>query len=151
MAGGEDQNSFVTGMLAGLGMRELSQVLGLSRKRQEKSTAMPSAGEMLSGNMGDLDRIMLLSKLQAAQGGPGGMPGPAMPGAPGAPIGGAPMASPMPLPPPPAGVMPGSPVMPPSPGPIAMPPLAPSPSATPGGALPMALLMKMLTGAGGAV
>ena len=131
-ADGNDQESFATGLLAGAGLRELSQVLGLSRKRESKSGVQPPAGDMLAGQMGDLDKIMLLAKLQGlmpggampgmpggAGGAPGGMPGMGMPGAPPMGMGmppGMPMRPPMPG-------MPGAPMLPPG----GMPPMLPRP------------------------
>lgn len=161
-SGGGDtsEQSFASGLLAGAGLREISQVLGLSRKRQEKSAggAMPGAGPMLQGNLGDIDKILLLSRLQAAMGGgppaPGLGPGPGMPG----PLGPGPMAPPM-MPPGPLGPMAG-PLGPPSPlGPMGAPgmirpPLpgpVPIPAGAPGGNLPIMLLQQMLGSARGVV
>ena len=150
---GDSDTTFATGMLAGLGLRELSQVLGLSRKGQKsQQTGMapiagmvPGAADMLNGQLGDIDKLIMLSKLQAQQGppaGPAGMPG-AAPG------------------PPPPGPMPGpSPLN--SPAPMsalaaAQPPMGPAPMAPPagppiagGGVVPM-LLKQMMGQAGGMV
>ena len=83
-------------LLIGLSMagaaREISQLTGLSRRRQgaagSKGPAQPSAATMLGGNMGDLDRMIALQSMMGGapappMGGqmPGGMP-PGMPGAP---------------------------------------------------------------------
>ena len=150
---GDSDTTFATGMLAGLGLRELSQVLGLSRKGQKSQQAgmapiagmMPGAADMLNGQLGDIDKLIMLSKLQAQQGppaGPAGMPG-AAPG------------------PPPPGPLPGpSPLN--SPAPMsalaaAQPPAGPAPMAPPagppiagGGVVPM-LLKQMMGQAGGMV
>lgn len=159
--GDSSQQAFATGMLAGAGLRELSQVLGLSKKRQQAKTmgangAMPAASTMLEGNLGDLDKIMLLARLQqAAQGGP--VPGPMMAGAPD-PLAMAGPALPAPgiAPPPMAGSLPLGPV---PPGLAAGPPLGSVPpgigslpaTGAPGGALPLHLLLQMLSGAQGMV
>ena len=106
-APGDDQSTFATGMLAGLGLRELSQVMGLSRRRQQKpqQQAMPSAATMLEGNMGDVDRMLLMSKLQRFMPpGAAGMPGSLGPGAPPPGLAG---PGPGPLPMGPGGPMPG--------------------------------------------
>ena len=162
--GGED--AFATGLLAGAGLREISQVLGLSRKRQGSSGAQPSASTMLQGQMGDLDRVMLLARIQSLMGGPGGGPmGPGLPGAappmPGAMLGAMPGALP-----PGAGPLPfpsplARPPMPPMvpPGPLPMPgglplptPAMPGPQGgAMGGGLPIILLKQMLSGAAGPV
>jgi len=158
LSGGGDpsQDAFASGLLAGAGLREISQVLGLSKRRGQKpgmGGPMPSAATMLQGNMGDIDKILLLSRMQGMMGpGAGPMPGPLggpapMPGAAGpmGPMG--PLAGPVPLPPalPPA-PLPGAPVG-------AMPPVGPmGPGAgVPGGGLPLQLLQQMLSGAGGIV
>ena len=163
--GGSDpsQQAFASGILAGAGLREMSQVLGLSKRRQARmgaGGAMPSSGQMLAGNMGDMDKILLLAKMQGLMGGPAGggpmggpSPIPAMPGQP--PIGAVPPVPPV-LPPIPGGPgglpMPGVPPMggigPIGPGPGG----PPMPGANPyGGELPMQLLQQMLGSAGGIV
>ena len=164
--GGED--AFATGLLAGAGLREISQVLGLSRKRQGSSGAQPSASTMLQGKMGDLDRVMLLARIQSLMGGPGGGPmgpgaapmGPGLPGAPpslpGMPGAMPPGAGPLPFPSPLA-----RPPMPPMvpPGPLPMPGGLPMPApgmpgpqgGAMGGGLPIILLKQMLSGAAGPV
>mgnify|MGYP001607597465 CR=1 FL=1 len=103
-------------LLMGLSMagaaREISQLTGLSRRRGSGSGgqggspagAMPSAASLLSGNMGDLDRLVALQSMMGGAGAPpmpGGPPGaggppspmppgmpPGMPGMPGMPPGG---------------------------------------------------------------
>lgn len=143
--------AFASGMLAGAGLREISQSLGLSRKRggagAKGSGAMPSAATMLQGNVGPIDQMMLLARLKETMG--QGM--------------GSPSADPMdpmaaPMPGGPAGPLPMGPgALPPpmgGPGPLPMgpPPIAPGPPlANPGGALPLQLLMQMLQGTGGVV
>lgn len=146
--------AFASGMLAGAGLREISQTLGLSRKRQGGKAgggAMPAAATMMQGNLGELDKIMLLARLKeamgAGMGAPGGGAGPIdpmaamMPGGPGA------MAPPGPLPLP---LPVGGPGMPPLPV-GAIPAPGPAPMPTPGGALPLQLLMKLLSDAQGVV
>lgn len=155
----QGDQSFSVGMLAGLGLREFSQLFGLS-KPGKKDPAQASASSMLQGNMGDIDRQMVLAEMlkrQAPAGPPPGM-GPPM-GAglpPGLPAGG-PLPSGLPgmpsgMPPPgimppgmpPPGMMP--PGMPPqgmSPG---MPPgLPPAQGAAPGGPVASALLQQLLS------
>ena len=152
-AGDPATQAFASGMLAGAGLREVSQTLGLSRKRQgnKGGGAMPSASTMLQGNIGDLDRIMLLARLKEAMGAGMGTPGVGagpidpmaamMPGGPGA----MPPPGPLPLPLPVGG--PGMPPLPigaiPAPGPAPMP--------TPGGALPLQMLMRLLSDAQGVI
>lgn len=160
--GGEGGDAaFAQGLLAGAGLRELSQVLGLSRRRNGNSGSEPSAATLMGGNLGDLDKVMLLAKLQTAMKPPAPMGVPPMPGVPGAGPAG-PMAAPMP---PPAGPMPamappGMPMRPPmTPGPGvppgmpgAMPGMAATaPQQPAGGALAQALLRQMLTSAAGPV
>ena len=157
------QQAFASGILAGAGLRELSQVLGLSKKRQARmgaSGAMPSSGQMLAGNMSDMDRILLLAKMQGMMGGAPGGPE-AVPPMPANPMMGGVAPVPPLLPPPvgpmAAGPLPGAPPMgappmggvgPMGPGPIGLP----MPGANPyGGELPMALLQQMLGSAGGIV
>ena len=97
-------------LLMGLSMagaaREISQLTGLSRRKQGgvgKGPAQPSAAAMLGGNMGDLDRMIALQSMlggapQPPMGGqmpgpmPGGPPGmpPGMPGQGGMPMPGMP-------------------------------------------------------------
>ena len=149
--------AFASGMLAGAGLREISQVLGLSRKRQGNGAtgggAMPSSATMLGGSMGDLDRMMLLARLKEAMG--AGMGSPAAAAGPIASV--PPMGSGMPR-----GLAPGlaGPVGAAHPLPLGgpgLPPpmpaglLPPTPMPTPGGALPMQLLMRLLSDAGGVV
>ena len=100
-------------LLMGLSMagaaREISQLTGLSRRRQGgvgKGPAQPSAAAMLGGNMGDLDRMIALQSMMGGapappMGGqmPGGMP-------PGMPMGGAPPMPGMPPGMPPGGGLP---------------------------------------------
>ena len=85
-------------LLIGLSMagaaREISQLTGLSRRRQggtgSKGPAQPSAAAMLGGNMGDLDRMIALQSMLGGAPAPpmgGQMPGGAAPMMPG---GGAP-------------------------------------------------------------
>ena len=117
MLGGDySQEAWASGLLAGAGLREISQNLGRAKKRQGEqgqgpAGAMPTASTMLQGNMGDIDRVMLLSRLQSAMGKPP-MPGLPQPGGP------VPGAGPMPgpgIPPPGLGAppMPGGPMLPP--------------------------------------
>lgn len=152
------QQAFASGILAGAGLREISQVLGLSKKRQARmgaGGAMPSSGQMVQGNLGDMDRILLLAKMQAMMGGaPGGPEAvPPMPANPA--MGG--VAPLPPLLPPPVGPMVGSSMLGAAPigglGPMAPGPVGPPmPGANPyGGELPMALLQQMLGSAGGIV
>lgn len=175
-SGADGQASFITGLLAGAGLREISQVLGLSRRREgAKASAMPSSATALAGNLGDLDKLMLLAKAQQAMGGMGGAPplgGPGLPppgmppmppGAmppPGLPPGRAPGLPPMgagPMGPPPGMPMlppammggPGMPMLPPGMGPGPGGPLGVPSTPTPGGSLPMMLLERLLAGAGG--
>lgn len=148
--------SFSVGMLAGLGLREFSQLFGLS-KSGKQSSPQSSASSMLQGNMGDIDRQMVLAEMlkrQAPAGPPPGM-GPPM-GAglpPGMPAGG-PLPSGMPGMPGPPGMpglppgMAGPPMMPPGmppQGPPGMPPGMPSPVAAPGGPVASALLQQLLS------
>lgn len=158
--GGSDpsQQAFASGILAGAGLREISQVLGLSKKRQARmgaGGAMPSSGQMLAGNMGDMDRILLLAKMQGMMGDQAGGPSPvpAMPANPA--MGGA--APVPPLLPPPVGPMAGGP-LPGAPPLGGVGPMGPGPGGPPlpganpfGGELPMALLQQMLGSAGGIV
>ena len=147
--------AFATGLLAGAGLREISQTLGLSRKRQQTTGAQPSAASMLTGQMGDMDKILLLAKLQGFMGGggmPGGMPGGAM----GAPMPGGPMGGPMPGPMggpmgAPMGAAPmGLPMMP-RPMMPGLPMGMPAPPQSVAGGLPIQLLRQLLSGAGGVV
>lgn len=161
--------AFASGMLAGAGLREISQTLGLSRKRgagAKDDGSMPSSATMVQGNMGELDKIMLLARLKESMAGMSGMPGampadpmaalaapPGMP--PGGPAGPMPPAGPLPpgLPPamPPGGPMPLPGGMPPlHPGALA-PPIEPPPPQSHGGTLPLQMLMKLLGGASGMV
>src|SRR3972149_4641096 len=106
-----DESSMAAGVLMGSGLRELSQVLGLSRKKSggmSPDGAQPNAQAMAQGQMGDIDKILMLAKLQGQNPGapqPGGpMPGgPPMPGMP--------------------GMMPGQGPMPQAPSPPIAPPL----------------------------
>lgn len=110
-------------MLAGMGVRELSQHM---KPPTVPSQQAPSAAEMAQGNLGDVDKLMLMQRLQQSQGGggmPGGMPGGGMPGMPG------------------AGGMPG---MPPPGG---APPMGGPPG---GGPNPMALMAMLQAARGGA-
>lgn len=74
--------------------REVSQLSGLSRKRQggpgKTGQPMPPAQALLSGNMGDIDRMMALQQMLG--GGAGAAPAPMGGGAPGP---GGPQMSPM--------------------------------------------------------
>lgn len=150
--------AFASGMLAGAGLREISQTLGLSRKRQNAGKgggAMPSSATMLGGSMGDLDKMMLLARLKEAMGAGMGSPAAAAgstdsmppmglgmpPGMPGPPLGAGPLPPALPM------MGPGPAPLGPLPGPL--PPALPMP--TPGGALPLQLLMKLLSDAGGVV
>lgn len=163
-----DENSMIGGMLMGAGLREISQVLGLSKSKKSSGMspdgAQPSATQMSQGNMGDIDKILMLSKLQGsglpgpagpmAGTGPGApMPGP-MPQAPSPPMAGPPgMAAPLPQPgaPMPPGPMPGGPPMgggAPNPMAAALGGAAPSPM---GGGLPIQLLGQLLGASGGLV
>ncbi len=140
-----DESSMAAGVLMGSGLRELSQVLGLSKKKgggMAPDGAQPNAATMAQGQLGDIDKILMLAKMQGgAPGGPqpGGPPmaGPPMPGMPG----------PMPL-------APSPPIAPPStPGGLAAPlpqPGAPSPMLPPGGGAPMAPPNPMMAALGGA-
>jgi hypothetical protein len=159
-AGGMSDNdtTFATGMLAGLGLRELSQVLGLSRRGQKQQQAgmgmltgqAPGAPDMLAGNLGEIDKLIMLSKLMAQGGmpgagpapaGPGGMPGAPAPGAPGPVPGPSPLSSPAP-----ASALAAA--QPPMPGPA---PAAPQgPPMAGGGVVPL-LLKQMMGNAGGLV
>ena len=157
------EQAFASGMLAGAGLREVSQVLGLSRKRQgnggKGGGAMPSSATMLGGSMGDLDRIMLLARLKEAMGAGMGS-GPSEPGMAQEMVGplpgilpmvgpSAPPMGPLTPPVPPGGGLPlAGPGLPP-PMPAGLMP--PTPMPTPGGALPLQLLMKLLSDAGGVV
>lgn len=154
--------AFASGMLAGAGLREISQTLGLSRKRGGAGSkpgggAMPSAATMAQGNLGDLDKVMLLSRLQAMAGGGGPMAGPPMD-----PMAAMPGAGAMPPPMPGAGPMgPAGPLppvgMPPLPLPVGALPIGPPPMTpqpplgNPGGALPLQMLLQMLSGTQGMV
>ena len=152
--GGDSDTTFATGMLAGLGLRELSQVLGLSRKGQKNQQAgmapmagmMPGAADMLNGQLGDIDKLIMLSKLQAQQGppaGPAGMPGAASgPPPPGPMPGPSPLSSPAPM----SALAAAGP--PAGPAPMAAPP--PGPPIAGGGVVPM-LLKQMMGQAGGMV
>lgn len=150
--------AFASGMLAGAGLREISQTLGLSRKRgaaAKNGGAMPSGATMAEGNLGELDKIMLLARLKESMAGGGGMPG-AMPADPMAAL-----AGPAGMPPGgPAGPLPGGPLplpmgsgaLPLPPGGPIVPPMSPQPPlANPGGALPLQLLLQMLSGTQGMV
>lgn len=165
-----DENSAVAGVLMGSGLREISQLFGLSRKRSGSGAtspdgAQPSGAQMSQGNIGDIDRLMLLAKMQGQA--PGAMP----PGAPGQ-VPGMTPPGPMPLAPSPLGappVPPGGPAAPLSqPGaPLPLPPGGGAPSAPPNplmaalgnaapgggmsGGLPMQLLQQLLQGSAGLV
>ena len=149
--------AFASGMLAGAGLREISQTLGLSRKRGgagKTNGAMPAAATMMGGNLGEVDKLMLLARLQSMAGG-GGAAGPMDPMAALGPGGGMPPGMPPgvgPLPMPPGA---GPLLLPPGAGPIlppGLPPMSPQPPlANPGGALPLQLLLQMLSGTGGMV
>lgn len=146
-----DESSMAAGVLMGSGLRELSQVLGLSKKRgggMAPDGAQPNAATMAQGQLGDIDKILMLAKLQGA--GPGGpqpmgppMAGPPMPGMTPEMM---PGAGPMPP-------VPSPPIAPPStPGGLAAPlpqPGAPSPMLPPGGGAvpPPNPLMAALGGA----
>jgi len=149
--------AFVAGLFTGAGMREISQQLGLSRKRQGlakgQTTAQPTSSSMLQGQLGDLDKVMLLARLQQAMQGNTSAAGPS--GPPGLPPGLGPPRPPMgmlpppmppgppgggpPLPPPP---MPGGPPMP------MLPPMPPGGGGVPGGPLQTQLLQQLLASAG---
>jgi len=168
-----DEGSMAAGVLMGSGLRELSQVLGLSRRKSSGGMspdgAQPNAQAMATGQLGDIDKILMLAKLQGQNPGapqPGGpMPGgPTMPGmmppGPGLqpPAPSPPIASPVPgglaapLP------QPGAPLpMPPGGGAVSPPnPLmaalgGAAPGGGMGGGLPMQLLMQLLQGSQGLV
>lgn len=153
-----NDTTFATGMLAGLGLRELSQVLGLSRRGQKQQQSgmglltgqAPGAPDMLGGQLGEIDKLIMLSKLMASGGMPGAGPAPAGPGGmPGAPAPGAPGPVPGPLPlssPAPASALAAA--QPPMPGPA---PAAPQgPPMAGGGVVPM-ILKQMMGNAGGLV
>ena len=172
-----DENSMIGGMLMGAGLREISQVLGLSKSKKSglsQNGEQPPAQVMAQGQMGDIDKMLMLSKLQSLQG--GGPPGPGgpVPMGPGGPLPGPmPPASSPPLAPPPGGMaaplpQPGAPMPPGAAGPGPMPPGppmgggAPTPmaaalgGAAPGGppqgnGLPMQLLAQLLQGSQGLV
>lgn len=143
--GGPSNDSFSVGMLAGLGLREFSQLFGLSKGNKSQSSAQPSAAAMMQGNMGDIDRQMVLAEMlkrQAAAAPPSG---------PGLPMGaGTPPGMPGGVPPQPA------PMLPPgaAPGPM-NPQMAmmlaarsggppPAPPSTPGGPVASALISQLL-------
>lgn len=150
--GAAQNDTFATGMLAGLGLREMSQLLGLSKKGKAQQPGggmeLPAA-DQLAGQLGDIDKLIILSRLMGQSGaapgaGAGPMPlGPAAPppgasplggnpalaalmasrgAAPGGPPMGGPMGSPM-GPMGPGGPMPGGPPMGPM-GAPARPPIA---------------------------
>lgn len=177
-----DENSMAAGLLMGSGLREISQVLGLSRKKSPGGAsaspdgAQPPAGAMAQGNMGDIDKIMMLAKMQGQM--PGGGPPMPMPGGPpmGAPAPGLPGQPPLapspPLAPPPGGQaaplpQPGAPLppgmvpggmpigggaVPPQPNPLMAALGGAAPGAGMGGSpLPMQLLQQLLTGSQGLV
>lgn len=93
-------------LLMGLSMagaaREVSQLAGLSRRRQGggagpdtgRGGAMPTSASLLAGNVGDIDRIMALQQMMggaagppmAAQGTPGMMAAPPTQGPPQSPL-----------------------------------------------------------------
>jgi hypothetical protein len=64
--GGPGNDGFAVGMLAGLGLREFSQLFGLS-KGNKQSQAQPSAASLMQGNMGDMDRQMVLAEMMKRQ------------------------------------------------------------------------------------
>lgn len=139
--------AFATGLMAGAGLKEISKVL--KPKTPKMGMADPSAAASGAGNLGDLDKILLLARAQKAMAG-GAVPGPMGPGMPGPQPGM--MGPPAPLPPGVAGPVPGGPPgMPPG----MPPPMPPAGAAPPGGApagndqLPMALLQSMMGGAQG--
>lgn len=154
----EGDQSFSVGMLAGLGLREFSQLFGLS-KSGKSASQQPSASSMLQGNMGDIDRQMVLAEMlkrQAPSGPPPGMGTPMGAGLPpGLPAGG-PLPSGLPGMPPgmagppmmPPGMPPGMPGMA---GPPMLPPGMPGPGvpppqqAQPGGPVASALLQQLLS------
>lgn len=108
-----DENSAIAGGLMGAGLREIMSMIGKSKKSPGSSVStdgsQPPPADMAQGNIGDIDKLLLLAKLQGAQGQPG------MPGMPGMPPGAGPT--------PPASLPPGA--LPPGvPGP-ALPPGAP--------------------------
>lgn len=158
--GGDSEGSFAAGLLAGAGLREISQTLGLSRRREgAKSQAEPPAAQLLQGQMGDVDKLLLLARMGNAGQQANAIPGPGMPpmgpppgmmppgppmGPPGMPMGGPP---PMGAPMGPGGPMPPMPMMPPPPG----PPPGPAPVPMPGGALSQMLLDQLLASAAGPV
>jgi hypothetical protein len=147
----DPEASFASGLLAGAGLREISQVLGLSRRRDgARSQAEPPAAQLLQGQMGDLDKLLLLARMGSLGAGAGAPPmGPmgAMMPPPGMPPMGGPMGMPMmPGPPPPPMGMP--PQIPPA---AAMPGLAPPGPPIPGGNLAQTLLQRLLGSASGAI
>src|SRR5262245_58161087 len=104
--------AFAAGLVTGSGLREISQLFHLSKPKKPEAAAgaQPSAGRMLQGNMGDVDKILLMARAQqtlagaGAPGGPGAAPPPLAPpmGLPAMPPPGMapPMAPPMAGPPP---------------------------------------------------
>lgn len=168
-----DEGSMAAGVLMGSGLRELSQVLGLSRKRStsggmSQHGEQPNAAALAQGQMGDIDKILMLAKLQGQQpdapqpGGPmpGGPPIPGMipgqgipPPAPSPPMSPPPggMAAPLPQPGAPSPMLPpgGGALTPPNPLLAALGGAAPGGGM--GGGLPMTLLMQLLNGSQGLV
>ena len=157
-----DDSAFATGILAGAGLREVSQVLSAAKKRSQP-TAQPSPATSAQGNLGEIDKILMLARMQRALGQP--------------PIGagGGPMQSPLmqgPMAPPPSLGVPlqgGAPPLPmaglplgggvPPPNPILAALMAsrggpPGPQqVAPGGGsqLPLQLLQQLLQGSSGIV
>lgn len=163
--GGDSEASFASGLLAGAGLREIRQVLGIGRKDGAKSQAEPPAAQLLQGQMGDVDKLLLLARMGTAGQQANALPGPGMPpgmppmgpppGPMGPPMGPPPMGAP-PMGPPGPGMPPGGPMgpppmpmLPPPPGPMPPPPGGPAP--VPGGALSQMLLDQLLASAAGPV
>lgn len=169
-----DDSAFATGVLAGAGLREVRQVLNKSKPTQ---TAQPSSASLAQGQMGDIDKIMALSRLQRAFGGPppgmGAAPGappigplgpglmapapspggpPLLGGAPPPPLPGLPLAGGAPPPNPLLAALMASRGGAPPMGPQLGPPMGPVPPPGGGGAqLPMQLLQQLLSNAQGIV
>lgn len=140
-----DESSMAAGVLMGSGLRELSQVLGLSKKKSggmSPDGAQPSAANMAQGQIGEIDKILMLAKMQGqAPGAP--QPGGPMPGGP-----------PMPGMMPPGMMPPGAGPMPPAPSPPIAPPTTPgglaAPLPQPGAPLPPGMAPPTAMPPGGA-
>lgn len=109
LPGGAGGHDFSMGILAGLGMREFSQLFGLSKNgKQSGQTAQPSAAALMQGNMGDMDRQMVLAEmLKRQQAAASPLPGAGLPSGAGMP---------------PPGGFPPRPMMPPGAPPMGGPP-----------------------------